>query len=162
MRNPSAYHYYPNHELSPELLTDFADDYWTNVNPRFREDYLALVLDECQLLFNSRLWTQRDRIAWLEFFSQHRKYGYKVIFIAQSPKMVDNQFRMLIEYEWMHRKVNNLGVIGTVLGGLFLNRLYMHINYYYQTGERLGMDWYLASGRDFAMYDTHKRFERTT
>lgn len=48
VRNPSAYHYYPNHEISPDLLTSFADDYWTNVNPRFREDYLALVLDECQ------------------------------------------------------------------------------------------------------------------
>lgn len=76
--------------------------------------------------------------------------------------MVDNQFRMLIEYEWMHRKVSNLGVLGTLIGGLFLGRLYMHINYYYQTGEKLGMDWYMASNRDFAMYDTHKRFERTT
>ena len=53
--------------------------------------------------------------------------------------MVDNQFRMLIEYEYMHRKVANLGVIGSVVGLLFWNRLYMHINYYYQTNERLGM-----------------------
>lgn len=161
VRSRDSFHYYDNQSLTPDLLTGFADDYWTNGGVGFREDYIDLVLDECQLLFNSRLWTQSDRIAWLEFFSQHRKYGYKVIFIAQSAKMVDNQFRMLIEYEYMHRKVANLGVMGALLGGLMLNRLYMHINYYYQTSERLGMDWFLASRKDFAMYDTHKRFVRT-
>lgn len=114
-----------------------------------------------QLLWNSRLWTAKDRIEWLEFFSQHRKYGYKVIFIAQSAKMVDNQFRMLIEYELMHRKVTNLGLIGSIVGTIFFNRLYMHINYYYQTSERLGMDWFVASKKDFLMYDTHARFQRT-
>lgn len=155
------FHYYRNEELSPELLTTFADDYWKGREDDFREDHLNLVLDECQLLFNSRLWSAKDRLAWLEFFSQHRKYGYKVIFIAQSAKMVDNQFRMLIEYEYLHRKVSNLGVIGYLLGALFAGRLYMHINYYFQTSERLGMDWFLASKKDFLMYDTHARFERT-
>lgn len=159
VRHLEEFHYYPNAELSPDLLMDFADDYWSG-RDFFREDYLTFVADECQLLWNSRLWTAKDRIAWLEFFSQHRKYGYRVIFIAQSAKMVDNQFRMLIEYEWMHRKVSNLGIIGSLLGGLFLNRLYMHINYYYQTSERLGMDWFIASNKDFRMYDTHARFER--
>lgn len=160
VRHPESFRFYDNQELTPELLTGYADDYWQGKD-FFREDYINLVIDECQLLFNSRLWTAKDRIAWLEFFSQHRKYGYKVIFIAQSAKMVDNQFRMLIEYEYMHRKVSNLGVMGSVLGLLFLNRLYMHINYYFQTSERLGMDWFLASKRDFLMYDTHARFERT-
>lgn len=48
VKRPDLFHYYPNHELSPSLLTDFADDYWTNVNDRFKEDYLTLVFDECQ------------------------------------------------------------------------------------------------------------------
>lgn len=161
VRNDGWFWHYDNQDLTPDLLMDFADDYWTNTNPNFREDHITLVLDECQLLFNSRLWTAKDRLAWLEFFSQHRKFGYKVIFIAQSAKMVDNQFRMLVEYEYMHRKVANLGIIGTLVGALFLNRLYMHINYYFQTSERLGMDWFVASNKDFAMYDTHARFERT-
>lgn len=160
VRHPECFRHYRNDELTPDLLTSFADEFWGGCD-FFREDYISLVLDEAQLLFNSRLWTAKDRIAWLEFFSQHRKYGYKVVFIAQSAKMIDNQFRMLIEYEYMHRKVSNLGVIGSILGGVFANRLYMHINYYYQTSERLGMDWFLASGRDFRMYDTHARFERT-
>lgn len=160
VRHREMFYHYRNHELSPELLTGFADDYWSRQD-FFREDWLIFVADEAQLLWNSRLWNSQQRIAWLEFFSQHRKYGYKVIFVAQSAKMIDNQFRMLVEYEYNHRKVGNLGLIGGVLGLLFFNRLYMHINYYFQTQERLGMDWFLASGRDFRMYDTHARFERT-
>lgn len=155
------FHYWPNSDLSVDLLTDFADDYWDNSGRRFKEDYLTLVLDECQLLFNSRLWSQKDRLGWLEFFSQHRKYGYRVIFIAQSAKMVDNQFRMLIEYEYLHRKVSNLGLIGALIGFMTFGRLYWHINYYYPTSERLGTDWYLATNKDFRMYDTHARFART-
>lgn len=160
VKHPEGFMSYRNDELTPELLTGLADGYW-RTRDFFREDYIGLYLDEAQLLFNSRLWTAQDRMAWLEFFSQHRKYGYKVVFIAQSARMIDNQFRMLVEYEYLHRKVRNLGLIGGLVGSLFMGRLYMHINYYFQTSERLGMDWFVASSKDFRMYDTHARFERT-
>lgn len=161
--HPEHYHYFTNEELTPDLLTEFADDYWNTSGRDFKEEKLGLILDECQLCFNSRTWNSdaKTRLAWLEFFSQHRKYGYRITFIAQNAKMVDNQFRMLIEYEWLHRKVANLGVIGGILGLLSFGRLYMHINTYFATGERLGMDWFLASSKDFRMYDTHARFKRT-
>lgn len=158
--HPEYYEYYPNSQLSPELLVTAADNFWRG-RDFFREDYITLAIDECQLLFNSRLWTAKDRLAWLEFFSQHRKYGYKVIFVCQSAKMVDNQFRMLVEYELHHLKVANLGMTGRIVSLLTGHRAYWHINYYFQTGEKLGMEWFLASRKDFAMYDTHKRFERT-
>lgn len=162
VRHPENYRYVPNSELTPKLLTDFADAFWESLGwDEFREDYILLVLDECQLLFNSREWSAKDRLAWLEFFSQHRKYGYKVLFIAQSAKMVDNQFRMLIEYEVNHRKVSNMGIIGDILGLLTFNRLFCQVLYYFQMGERLGCTWYLALRADMRMYDTHKRFART-
>lgn len=56
---------------------------------------ILLVLDECQLYLNSRRWQKNE--LWLRFFSQHRKYGYNVILIAQSDRMVDRQVRSLIE-----------------------------------------------------------------
>lgn len=162
VRHPDNFRYVPNAQLTPKLLTDFADGFWDAFGwDEFREDYITLVLDECQLLFNSREWSANDRLAWLEFFSQHRKYGYKVIFIAQSSKMVDNQFRMLIEYEVNHRKVANMGIIGDILGLLTFGRLFCQVSYYFQMNERLGASWYLARGADMRMYDTHKRFERT-
>lgn len=160
VKQRETYHYYPNGMLTPKLITDFCDDYWTNVNTRFREGYVKVVFDECQLLWNARNWSAKDRLAWVELMSQHRKYGIDMILIAQSAKMIDNQFRMLIEYEYLHRKISNLGLIGGLIGLLTFDRLYWHINTYFQTGEQLGLDWFVASKKDFRMYDTHARFQR--
>lgn len=160
VRSLENFHYYPNEQLRPEVLTDFADAWWREGH-RFCEDGIILVIDECQLLFNARNWTNTDRLAWLEFFSQHRKYGYRVILVAQHLKMIDNQFRMLIEYEYQHRKVENLGMFGFFLSLLFGRRLYLHLNFYVPLGDRIGFDWFLARKRDFAMYDSYARFART-
>lgn len=158
VKRRDLYHYVPNSMLTTKMLTDFATEFWETHD--FHEDYLTLVLDECQLLFNSRLWTQKDRLSWLEFFSQSRKWGYKVIFIAQSARMVDNQFRMLIEYEVNHRRVQSMGIIGGVLGMLTLNRLFMQVTYLFQTQERLGSQLFFLRNADMRMYETRKTFDK--
>lgn len=160
VRHPEAYTFVSNADMSADLLCDFASDYWETSGRRYREDYITLVLDECQLLFNSREWSSSDRLQWLEFFSQHRKYGYKVVFIAQSDKMVDNQFRMLLEYEIKHRKCASAGPWGKMLALPFAGRLFVQIRYYYQMQERLGASWYVARRKDMALYDTNATFSR--
>ena len=160
VRSRDNYTYLPNSELTAQSLIDYAEEYWTS-RDFFKEDYITLIIDEAQLLFNSRCWTQKDRMEFLEFFSQSRKYGYKVIFIAQSAKMIDNQFRMLVEYEINHRRVSSMGVIGWLLSLLFGgNKLFCWVEYLFQTNERLGASWYLAKRKDFAMYDSFKKFEK--
>lgn len=160
--HPDFYRYRPNDQLTAQFLTDFAAEFWDSGYARYREDYLTLVVDECQLLFNSRTWSAKDRMEWLEFLSQHRKYGYKVILIAQSPKMVDNQFRMLVEYEINHRKASTAGPWGKVLAAPFMGRLFVRVRYYYQMNERLGASWYVARKKDMVLYDTNARFERSS
>lgn len=159
VRHPEMFHYWPNWQITPDRVTDFADRYWDSVD-FFKEDYLTIVLDECQLLFNSREWSKRDRMGWLEFFSQHRKYGYKVLFIAQSSKMVDNQFRMLIEYEVKHRKMSNAGFAGWLMSLPFMGRLFVKVLYFYQMNERLSSEWFIPSRKDMMLYDTNARFVR--
>ena len=107
------FHYIPNMEITPERLLSISREYFKEHS--FKEDYILLVLDECQLLWNSRNWEDPRRMDWLEFFSQHRKYGYQVIFIAQDARMIDRQFRSLIEYEVNHRKAGNYGTFGMIL-----------------------------------------------
>ena len=150
------FHFVPNEVLTPKMLTDFATDFWSE--HAFRENYITLVLDECQLLFNSRRWNAKDRLSWLEFFSQHRKYGYKVLFIAQNAKMVDNQFRMLIDTEINHRRLSSMGVIGGVLGLLTCDRVFMWVSYLFQGNERLGSQLYFLRNADMAMYETRNTF----
>lgn len=169
VKRPHAFHHFSNDELTPDLLTTFADDFWKSTTRHFSEDYLLLVLDECQLVFNARSWMSKgragmndSRMDWLEFLSQHRKYGYRIILIAQNAKMIDNQFRMLIETEVNHRKVEHMGMVGHLVSLLFLNRLFLRVKYLYQSKERLGMSAYIGNRRDYDMYDTYARHKQVS
>ena len=164
---PQAFHHFDNDELTPGLLVDFAEDYWAHADLSFREDWILLVLDEVQLVFNARNWSDRgrsgrndSRMDWLEFLSQHRKYGYKVILIAQSAKMIDNQFRMLIEIEINHRKVSTMGGLGALISLPFMGRLFFWVSYLFQTNERLGMTCYIGRKADFGMYDSYAKLRQ--
>ena len=55
------YNFIPNEDMSAGKIIDFANAWWDSHPDDFREDYITLVLDECQLLFNSRLWSQSSR-----------------------------------------------------------------------------------------------------
>ena len=166
VRHRDSYMYLSNSEITPKILTDFADDYWSRGENRFREEWIILALDEVQLVYNSRNWQDKgtgkgdSRLDWLEFLSQPRKYGYKVIMIAQSAKMIDNQFRMLVEIEVNHRKVSTMGGLGALLAAPFAGRLFMWVSYLFQTGERLGSTLYIAKKRDWQMYDSYARFRQ--
>lgn len=96
----------PLSAINPEMLMAYAERYFSD--HRFKEDTIWLVLDECQLLFNSRTWSDASRSSWLAFLSQSRKYGYKVIMIAQSIDMIDKQFRALVEYDCTHRSAGSI------------------------------------------------------
>jgi hypothetical protein len=45
---------------------------------RLKEGEILLLIDEAQLMFNSRKWQNISRQGWLSFFSQHRHYGYPI------------------------------------------------------------------------------------
>ena len=77
------------------------------------EGQTLVVVDEAQILFNSRDWgtNSKLRMSWIKFFSQHRKYGFNFILIAQFDKMIDRQIRSLVEYEVVHMKMNNFFIL---------------------------------------------------
>lgn len=154
------YHYVPNEEMSAGKITKLCDRFWRDSGRVFREDYITLVLDECQLLFNSRLWSQKSRMSYLEFMSQSRKVGVKVLLIAQATKMIDNQFRMLIEVEHNHRRIASMGPVGALVAAPLRGRLFLVVRYLYQCNERLGMELFRGNRRDLLMYDSYARFDR--
>lgn len=152
------YAYMPNDRMTPDYLVGFARDYWRD--HKFGEDRILLVLDECQLLFNSRDWAQNDRMAWLEFFSQHRKYGYKVLLIAQFDRMIDRQIRSLIEYDYVHRKLGNFGVRGKVMTLLALGEVFVCVKRFYSLNERIGVEMFRARKSVYRIYDSYAAFGR--
>lgn len=156
--NPELFHYVDNAELTPDAVMDISREWFEN--HRFGEDRVLLVIDECQLLFNSRSWQQADRMAWIQLLSQHRKAGLSIILVAQFDKMIDRQFRALLEYEYMHRKVSNFGVVGWLMSLVVGGRAHVCIQRYYPLNQRLGARWFLARQRVFDLYDSYGLFDR--
>ena len=150
--------YLPNDRLDPSFLEDFARNWFAG--RKVREDSILLVIDEAQLVFNSRAWQHGQRMDWIQFFSQHRHFGYKVVLIAQFDRMIDRQIRSLIEIETNHRKLGNFGMKGLILSLPFRGRLFLGVSYYYGLKEKVGPCWLLPRRAYFKVYDSYNRFEK--
>lgn len=157
---PQNFNYLPNEELTAGRLIDFANDFWDSGVHRFEEDYIKVYLDEAQIIWNSRRWNDKSRMSFLEFMSQSRKAGMHIILIAQNLKMIDNQFRMLVEVECNHRRVRSMGPVGALLAAPFGGKLFVNVRYLVQGNERLNMEVRHYSKKDFAMYDSYATFKR--
>lgn len=152
-----TFKYCENNELQPSSLVFWAVDWWSS--HKFCEDGILLVIDECQLIFNSRTWSDANRLEWIKFFSQHRKYGYKVIFIAQSDGMIDKQIRAVIEYDVVHRKIASFGLISVVLKILTFSSWFIAITKYYTMNEIIEREWFRYSKKLSKMYNSYDTFE---
>ena len=150
--------YLPNDRLDPSFLEDFARNWFAG--RKVREDSILLVIDEAQLVFNSRAWQHGQRMDWIQFFSQHRHFGYKVVLIAQFDRMIDRQIRSLIEIETNHRKLGNFGMKGLILSLPFRGRLFLGVSYYYGLKEKVGTCWLLPRRAYFKVYASYNRFEK--
>lgn len=148
--------YVSNLDLRPDLLIRYSQDYFKN--HRFHEGSILLVIDECQLLFNAREWQQQGRSEWLSFYTQHRKYGYNVILIAQFDRMIDRQIRSLIEYEFIHRKASNYGIGGMIFSLVSGGRLFIAVQMWYPLKTRIGSEMYHARRKYYSLYDSYSTF----
>lgn len=139
----------------PDKLFQFSKLYFED-DP-VKEAQILLVLDEAQLIFNTRDWQFNRK--WISFFTQHRKLGYDVIIIAQYDRMIERQIRALIEYESKHLKVSNLGGIWGFILPIFLGRFRVYEKWYNQ--EKMLVSQYAArySKRDKSLYNTFQTWE---
>lgn len=146
-----------NWELTPDKLIEIAKEYWNG--GRVKEEHITLVIDECQLLFNARDWNAKGRNEWLSFFTQHRKYGYRIILVAQFDRMIDRQIRSLIEYEYVHRKISNYGTAGLLLSLVAFGKLFVCVQIWYPMKEKVGSNFFKAKPKDWTLYDTFNTFD---
>ena len=156
VRHPERFLYIKNDALTVDLMEMIARDYF--IDHELKENSIILIIDECQLLFNSRDWARADRRPWLGFFSQHRKYGFLVTLVAQYDEMIDKQIRAVIEYETFHRKVTNYGNIGFFLRLLTLGDWFIAINVWYVLKKQVSHSFFRASKKYYSLYDTFNTF----
>lgn len=150
-----------NSELSPAWLIDFALlAHKRNERGAIIEKQTLLVIDECQLIFNCRSWSDKQRTAWGAFFTQHRKYGYTIILISQFDRLIDRQIRSLIEYEYKHRVVNNFGIGGLLCSLFLLGRpVFVSVEYWYGVKEKVGVSFFFGRKKYYRLYDSYKLFD---
>ena len=145
-----------NSSLTPEVLKAFSQEYFKRY--KFREGAIKLIVDEAQLMFNSRDWDKPDRKEWISFFTQHRKYGFDVYLVAQFDNMLDKQIRSLIEYQVIHRKVGNFGKFGFLFNLLAGGRLHIAVTVWYPMKVKTYHEFFHARKKYYSLYDTLNLF----
>lgn len=144
-------------EVKPKFLRDFSREYFKK--HKYKEGSILLILDECELIFDARKWNEKGRDEWLAFFTNHRKYGYDVLLIAQFDRMIDRYIRSLIEYEVIHRKVSNYGFGGKMLNLFSGCNLFVGVRVWYSMKEKVGTDYFKANRKTRLLYDTNQRYD---
>lgn len=101
---PTRWIYKSNEELTVAFLVkESLKNGWNK-----KEGSCLIIFDEASIPFNSRNWNASDRMDWVKFLTQSRKFGYDFIFITQDGRMLDKQIRALCEYEVQYKKMNNM------------------------------------------------------
>lgn len=139
-----------NEQLTPAALIRYSMQ-----KPR-KEGEILLIIDEAQILFNTREWGKSDRKTWNTFFTQHRKLGYEIVMVAQFDQMLDKQIRALFEYEYIHRKITNYGWRGWLMAPLLGS--FIKVQYWYPVRERVGAETFRFHKKWAAIYDTNRMF----
>lgn len=145
-------------DIKPDRLARITNLWEKQKKRRVKEEEILLVVDECQLIFNTRQWSDRDRFSWISFFSQHRKLGYHVILIAQSDMMIDKQIRVLIEYEYIHRKVGNIGKSGKLVSLIMGGQTFVCVQMFKSMKLKIGHEFFSGSSELYNMYNTFSQF----
>lgn len=153
-KKEKLFNYWDSEALTPSNLVKFSNEYFSN--HKFHEGAICLYIDECQLLFNARTWNIKGRSDWNAFFTNHRHFGYDIVLVAQFDRMIDRQIRSLIEEEVIHRKVNNMGLMGLFFRVLFLApTLFIKISMYYPLHEKLRTSFFRYNPSYAKIYDSY-------
>jgi len=146
--------YWDNEEISVKRLLRYSK----KNHKHGVEGQALLVIDECQIMFNCRAFNVKGRNEWVNFFSQHRKFGYNIILITQYDRMIDRQIRAMVEYQTKHRCINNRGIIGQLLT-IFRIRLFVAIEIWYGMNQINSKRFYTYRRRWANIYDSYANFE---
>lgn len=157
-KNGNLYHYISTYDMSPKKFKEFSIEKLE----RNKESQCTLVIDECGRIFNPRDWNANDRRDWLDFFAEHRKWGYDIILVTQSDRQIDRQIRSMIEYEIVHRKMNNYGLAGLLVGMFCMGSMFCCVRRWKGINEKVGSTFLRYNKRIASMYDTFKIFDKVS
>lgn len=124
-----------------------------------RKKQTLIILDECQIYFDSRGWNGKDRKEWNIFFSQHRKLNCNIILVTQSFESIDKRIRANVETVVYHRNLKRIGNIGFFLTLFGILKIFIGVEQYIgMPHEIIGRYIILGKKSLYNMYDTYALF----
>lgn len=149
-----SYTYVNIYKLTPQFLVEYAkENLPKKKNP---ESSFLLVIDEAQRIFNPRTWNEGNRRDWITFFAEHRHLGFDIILISQNDRMLDRQIRGLLEYNVIHRKMSQFGILGKIFS-LFLGQ-FVVVETWYPLHERISSTFFRGEKKLYNFYDSFEDF----
>ena len=140
-----------NENLTPDFLIKYAFEN----HELGKENQCLLCLDECGILFNARDWlSNKNRMDWIKFFTQHRKLGYEIYLITQQDRIIDRQIRNLAEYEVKHRKINNFKI-----GQLLPFPAFVAIYLWSEVNQKINSEFFVYRKKYGDLYNSYKLFD---
>ncbi len=137
-----------------EITTDFLISYALKNHKLGTEGQTLVIIDECQIIFNPREFSRSDRLKWITFFTQHRKLGFHFVLISQFDRLIDRQIRCLLEYNVIHRKINNFG-----FAWMLPFKFFIAINKWYGANQKSGIEFFTYRKKYGKMYDSFMMFD---
>lgn len=159
-KHPGSFIETDNFNLSVSGLKGFCSNFHKrNKKGQINEHQTLLVIDECSIIYDARTYSEKGRKDWVQFYQQHRKYGYDVVLISQFDRAIDRQIRALFEYEYKHRKINNFKFFGKILGLFSGGSLFCYVTYWYGAKERIGCTFFRGRRKFYNFFDSYKLFD---
>ncbi len=147
------YEFWRNTEITCNNLLNFSDEH----HKRSYKPQTLVVIDEASVFFNPREFGRKDRMEWINFFANHRHFGFEIILITQQDRMLDRQIRGLIEYEVKHRALAKANLITYLLSKLFKG-LFMTIDIWYPCRMKVTSNLHRFRKKVANCYDTMALF----
>lgn len=115
------------------------------------------VIDEAQVLFDSRAWNTYGRKDWNIFFSMHRHYRCDIVLVTQNYMNLDKRIRSNIEFQCQHVNIKNATRISHMILQFLPDFMFLSNKFYANTKERLSSSWVFARKKYYKLYNTYDR-----
>lgn len=142
-------------------IEDVIKKYWSCHSAKSRKDAegrIKIYWDECQMQLNSRCWMTNQKKGWPRFFQIHRHYGVSMVLISQMQSMLDKQVRGCIEYDIVHRKIENAGLGGFILSKFFNGGLFLRCYIWNTTRKQFQQEFFVYKKKYGDFFDTFTLF----
>lgn len=140
-------------------LVGFSDQFHSRTSDdKMIEKQTLVILDECQMLFNSRSWNIKGRSDWVAMISQHRKFGFEFLLISQDLTYVDKQIRCQFQYNYEHINLKFYKTFGFLLSFICGN-FFVIVVRSMDVGKKDHSEFRIGQKKYYKLYDSYMIFD---